>query len=43
MTWRNDAASRVGMARGALAFFDLLRIRANDLAGRYDAPPPQGL
>jgi dolichyl-phosphate beta-glucosyltransferase len=38
VTWRNDAASRVGMARGALAFFDLLRIRANDLAGRYDAP-----
>lgn len=44
VTWRNDAASRVGMARGALAFFDLLRIRANDLAGRYDAPPlSQGL
>ncbi len=43
VTWRNDAASRVGMARGALAFFDLLRIRANDLAGRYDAHPPQGL
>jgi dolichyl-phosphate beta-glucosyltransferase len=43
VTWRNDAASRVGMARGALAFFDLLRIRANDLRGRYDAPPVQGL
>jgi dolichyl-phosphate beta-glucosyltransferase len=43
VTWRNDAASRVGMGRGALAFFDLLRIRVNDLAGRYDAPPPQGL
>jgi dolichyl-phosphate beta-glucosyltransferase len=43
VTWRNDAASRVGMTRGALAFFDLLRIRANDLAGRYEAPPPQGL
>jgi dolichyl-phosphate beta-glucosyltransferase len=43
VTWRNHAASRVGMARGALAFFDLLRIRANDLAGRYDAAPPQGL
>ena len=43
VTWRNHAASRVGMAHGALAFFDLLRIRANDLLGRYDAPPPQGL
>jgi dolichyl-phosphate beta-glucosyltransferase len=43
VTWRNDAASRVGMARGALAFVDLLRIRANDLRGRYDDPPGQGL
>jgi len=43
VTWRNDAASRVGMARGALAFFDLLRIRANDLVGRYEAPSRQGL
>jgi dolichyl-phosphate beta-glucosyltransferase len=43
VTWRNDAASRVGLARGAQAFFDLLRIRANDLRGRYDDPAPQGL
>jgi dolichyl-phosphate beta-glucosyltransferase len=43
VTWRNDAASRVGMARGALAFFDLLRIRANDFLGRYEAVSPQGL
>ena len=44
VTWRNDAASRVGMVRGAMAFIDLLRIRVNDLAGRYDAPrPSQGL
>jgi dolichyl-phosphate beta-glucosyltransferase len=43
VTWRNDAASRVGMGRGALAFFDLLRIRVNDLLGRYEASTPQGL
>jgi dolichyl-phosphate beta-glucosyltransferase len=43
VTWRNDAASRVGLSRGAQAFFDLLRIRGNDLAGRYDAPRSQGL
>jgi len=33
--WRNDAASRVSLLRGALAFPDLLRIRANDWSGRY--------
>jgi dolichyl-phosphate beta-glucosyltransferase len=43
VTWRNDAASRVGMARGALAFFDLLRIRLSALRGRYDGPRAQGL
>jgi len=43
VTWRNDAASRVGMGRGALAFFDLLRIRANELRGRYAGPVVQGL
>ena len=36
VTWRNDAATRVGLARGGQAFLDLLRIRANDLAGRYE-------
>ncbi|HSB62021.1 MAG TPA: dolichyl-phosphate beta-glucosyltransferase [Vicinamibacteria bacterium] len=35
VTWRNDAATRVGLMRGGLAFLDLLRIRANALAGRY--------
>lgn len=33
--WRNDAASRVSLFRGFLAFPDLLRIRANAWAGRY--------
>jgi dolichyl-phosphate beta-glucosyltransferase len=33
--WRNDAASRVSLVRGFLAFPDLLRIRANDWRGRY--------
>jgi len=33
--WRNDAASRVSLVRGFLAFPDLLRIRANDWTGRY--------
>ena len=36
VTWRNDAATRVGLARGGQAFLDLLRIRGNALAGRYD-------
>ncbi|HEY2941138.1 MAG TPA: dolichyl-phosphate beta-glucosyltransferase [Vicinamibacteria bacterium] len=35
VVWRNDAASRVSLVRGFLAFPDLLRIRANDWAGRY--------
>jgi len=35
--WRNDAASRVSLVRGFLAFPDLLRIRANDWSGRYRA------
>jgi dolichyl-phosphate beta-glucosyltransferase len=33
--WRNDAATRVSLLRGFLAFPDLLRIRANDWRGRY--------
>lgn len=36
VTWRNDAATRVGTLRGMAAFADLLRIRANARAGRYD-------
>jgi dolichyl-phosphate beta-glucosyltransferase len=35
VTWRNDAATRVTLLRGVLAFLDLVRIRANGLAGRY--------
>jgi dolichyl-phosphate beta-glucosyltransferase len=35
VTWRNDAATRVGMVGGFLAFPDLLRIRMNDWLGRY--------
>jgi dolichyl-phosphate beta-glucosyltransferase len=37
VTWRNDAATRVGTLRGMAAFADLLRIRANARAGRYDS------
>jgi dolichyl-phosphate beta-glucosyltransferase len=36
VTWRNDAATHVGLAKGALAFADLVRIRANAMRGRYD-------
>ena len=36
VTWRNDAASRVGLRGGSLAFPDLLRIRWYDWMGRYD-------
>jgi dolichyl-phosphate beta-glucosyltransferase len=35
VTWRNDAASRVGAANGFRAFLDLARIRVNDWKGRY--------
>jgi dolichyl-phosphate beta-glucosyltransferase len=37
VTWRNDVATRVGALGGMAAFWDLLRIRANDRAGRYDS------
>ena len=37
VTWRNDAATRVGMLGGFLAFPDLLRIRTNHWLGRYRA------
>ncbi len=37
VTWRNDAATRVGMLGGFLAFPDLLRIRFNQWLGRYRA------
>lgn len=35
VTWRNDAASRVGLRQGARAFLDLLRIRGNARRGLY--------
>jgi len=35
VVWRNDAASRVSLLRGFLAFPDLLRIRTNAWTGRY--------
>ena len=35
VTWRNDAATRVGMVGGFLAFPDLLRIRFHHWLGRY--------
>ncbi|MBI3932610.1 MAG: glycosyltransferase family 2 protein [Acidobacteria bacterium] len=38
VTWRNDAATRVGTLRGFLAFVDLLRIRARATLGRYEPP-----
>jgi dolichyl-phosphate beta-glucosyltransferase len=36
VTWRNDAASRVGVLSGSLAFVDLARIRVDAWMGRYD-------
>ncbi|MFI5182756.1 MAG: dolichyl-phosphate beta-glucosyltransferase [Vicinamibacteria bacterium] len=41
ITWRNDAATRVGALRGMRAFLDLARIRVNDWRGLYS--PTQGL
>jgi dolichyl-phosphate beta-glucosyltransferase len=35
VVWRNDAATRVGLWKGFVAFADLLRIRANGARGRY--------
>jgi dolichyl-phosphate beta-glucosyltransferase len=35
VTWRNDAATRVTLVGGLAAYLDLLRIRLNDLRGRY--------
>jgi len=36
VTWRNDAATRVGLGTGSAAFPDLLRIRLYDWMGRYE-------
>jgi len=38
VTWRNDAATRVGLAGGAAAFADLARIRLRARRGAYGAP-----
>lgn len=38
VTWRNDAASRVGLLKGFRAFPDLLQVRMNDWLGRYRQP-----
>lgn len=35
VTWRNDAATRVGLGGGAAAFADLVRIRLAAARGRY--------
>jgi len=35
VTWRNDAATHVGLGRGFLAFLDVVRIRARALSGGY--------
>lgn len=39
VTWRNDAASRVGTLGGVVAFLDLVRIRVNDWRGVYRSSP----
>jgi dolichyl-phosphate beta-glucosyltransferase len=36
VTWRNDAATRVGLLGGFQAFPDLVRIRLHDWRGRYE-------
>jgi dolichyl-phosphate beta-glucosyltransferase len=49
VTWRNDAASRVGVMNGLLAFLDVLRIRVDAWRGQYEAgqgpssPTSQGM
>lgn len=42
VVWRNDAASRVGIGGGAVAFLDLLRIRLAAARGRYDVSSAAG-
>jgi dolichyl-phosphate beta-glucosyltransferase len=42
VTWRNDAATRVGLVHGARAFADLLWIRRQLRRGTYDAGAPRG-
>jgi dolichyl-phosphate beta-glucosyltransferase len=42
VTWRNDAATRVGLGGGAAAFVDLLRIRLRAWRGAYGPPAGGG-
>ena len=42
VTWRNDAATRVSLAKGLSAFLDLLRLRWRALSGYYDRAEPAG-
>jgi glycosyltransferase involved in cell wall biosynthesis len=39
VTWRNDAATRVGWWKGFVAFADLVRIRAHGVLGDYRSSP----
>jgi dolichyl-phosphate beta-glucosyltransferase len=36
VTWRNDAATRVGLGQGARAFADIVSIRLNGSRGLYE-------
>lgn len=40
VTWRNDAATRVGLLKGARAFLDLARIRGSRARGDYSGQLP---
>jgi dolichyl-phosphate beta-glucosyltransferase len=42
VVWRNDAATRVGIAKGGAAFLDLLRIRLLAWRGAYGPPVAGG-
>jgi dolichyl-phosphate beta-glucosyltransferase len=43
VVWRNDAATRVGLGKGARAFLDVLQIRWNAGRGRYSGGAASGL
>jgi glycosyltransferase involved in cell wall biosynthesis len=38
VVWRNDAATRVSLLKGAAGFLDVVRVRWNAWMGRYDRP-----
>ena len=40
VTWRNAEGSKVGLASGLAAIYDLFTIRRNDRNGLYDSSPP---